>query len=287
MANLKELKTRITSVKSTKQITSAMKMVAASKLRKAQDKIINLRPYAEKMEGVVKNLVGTVDDITEFDLLKPATNNRKLIVLLTSNKGLCGGFNSNVIKHIRKLVENDKSIDLYCVGKKGYDYFSRRDYSILDQNIEVFDSVCFENATKVSNRLIELFVSGKYGKIDIVYNKFKNAGVQILVQEALLPFKTADTVNDDNHKQSNYLYEPSQFEILSELLPKAVRMQFYKAVLDSNASEQGARMTAMHKATENATELIKDLSIVYNKARQAAITNEIIEIVSGANAMKG
>jgi F-type H+-transporting ATPase subunit gamma len=294
MANLKIIRTRIASVKSTKQITSAMKMVAAAKLRKAQDKIVRLRPYANKLHEILVGLSQSlVDSEGENIYGRKSAPDRVLVVVVTSNRGLCGGFNSNVIKETRRVVaekynEQFKAGNLWfiAIGKKGHDYLKRMQLNILEENNKLFNQLTFENASVVATRVMESFTSGKFDRVDIIYNQFKNAAVQNLTNEAFLPVETAPA---DAKKLTvvDYIYEPTKEEIVHDLIPKSLKIQFYKAVLDSFVAEHGARMTAMHMATDNATQLIRELTLQYNKARQAAITNQILEVVSGAEALKG
>jgi len=291
MANLKELRIRINSVKTTKQITSAMKMVAAAKLRKAQQAILQLRPYAEKIHHLLESVVANAYDPIESDFFVERPIKNVLLIAITSNRGLCGAFNSNVEKKIVSMVNEYKkdgisveNLKFIAYGKKGADALNRRGYNLIEKNTEVFDNLTYEYATKISEDIKERYLNKEFDKVEIVYNSFKNAATQEIVKEQFLPL-----VQDDSNFSStgDYLYEPDFEKVLEKLIPEALTMQIYKALLDSSASEQGARMTAMHKATDNATELIHDLNLIYNKARQAAITTEIIEIVSGAEALKG
>jgi F-type H+-transporting ATPase subunit gamma len=294
MANLKIIRTRISSVKSTRQITSAMKMVAAAKLRRAQDKIVSLRPYANKLHeilvGLNQSLVESEDDNVYGRKSEPE---KILIVIITSNRGLCGGFNSNVIKEARRFIGEKYSSQykkgnlwFITIGKKGFDYLRRQKQNILEEDNHLFNSLTFENVSAVAERVMVSFVSGRFDRIELIYNQFKNAAVQNLTNEAFLP---VETVPSDKKTATviDYIYEPTKEEIVKELIPKSLKIQFYKAVLDSFVAEHGARMTAMHKATDNATQLIKELTLQYNKARQASITSQILEVVSGAEALKG
>jgi F-type H+-transporting ATPase subunit gamma len=294
MANLKIIRTRITSVKSTRQITSAMKMVAAAKLRRAQDKIVRLRPYANKLHeilvGLSQSLVDSEDDNVYGRKSNPETI---LIIVVTSNRGLCGGFNSNVLKEVRRVVA-EKYHDQYkkgnlwfiAIGRKGFDYLRRQKQNILEEDNQLFNALTFENVSAVAGKVMESFVSGRFDRVDLIYNQFKNAAVQNLTNEVFLP---VETISSDKKAETviDYIYEPTKEEIVKELIPKSLKIQFYKAVLDSFVAEHGARMTAMHKATDNASQLIKELTLQYNKARQASITNQILEVVSGAEALKG
>jgi len=293
MANLKEVRTRIESVKSTQQITSAMKMVAASKLRKAQNAIIKLRPYASKLHEILQNLSKSIEDSKENAFSEVREADKILLIIIASNRGLCGAFNTNIIKAANNLMATKYSkqfksgkLEIFCIGKKISDYYSKEDYKIAEISNKIFDDLSFENVAPIAENLMKDFSEKKYDRIEIIYNQFKNAAFQRLITEQYLPI-VSDGQSDSQHQEvnANYIFEPSKEEILKELIPKSLKIQLYKAILDSYASEQGARMTAMHQATENAKEILKDLKLSYNKARQAAITNEILEIVSGANAL--
>ena len=284
MANLKEIRNRISSVSSTMQITSAMKMVSAAKLKKAQDAITAMRPYSDKLTQMLVNLSSSVD--FEHVYLSPRKVKNKLIVCVTSNRGLCGAFNSNVIKKCTEIANSsDESVSFLCIGKKGADILSKN-YNVVQTNNEIFDDLTFENISAIAEKLMSMFLNKEFDSVQIVYNKFKNAATQIVIQEQYLPIENNDSENDQK-ESSDYIFEPSQVEIISELIPKSLKTQLYKSIRDSYASEHGARMTAMHKATDNATELRDQLKLTYNKARQAAITNEILEIVGGAEALNG
>lgn len=290
MANLKELRTRISSVKTTMQMTSAMKMVAAAKLRKAQQAVIQIRPYAEKIHSVLSDLVLAKSGYIENSFFENRKEKNVLLIVITSNRGLCGAFNSNVEKKTVQTIEKYKSqgiakenIFIYAFGKRGAESLSRKKLNIYKKDIEVFDNLNFEYATKISEELVDLYNSNKYDKIEIIYNSFKNAATQILLNEQFLPV----ILPEDTKFKGDFIYEPDFNKVLEKLIPQTLTMQIYKALLDSYASENGARMTAMHKATDNATDLIQDLTLVYNKARQASITKEILEIVGGAEAMNG
>ena len=284
MANLKEIRNRISSVSSTMQITSAMKMVSAAKLKKAQDAITAMRPYSDKLTQILVNLSLSVD--FENVYLSPRKVKNKLIVCVTSNRGLCGAFNSNVIKKCTEIANSsDESVSFLCIGKKGADILSKN-YNVIQTNNEIFDDLTFENISAIAEKLMSMFLNKEFDSVQIVYNKFKNAATQIVIQEQYLPIENNDSENDQK-ESSDYIFEPSQVEIISELIPKSLKTQLYKSIRDSYASEHGARMTAMHKATDNATELRDQLKLTYNKARQAAITNEILEIVGGAEALNG
>ena len=295
MANLKEIRVRLSSVKSTRQITSAMKMVAAAKLRKAQDRIVQLRPYAEKLHEILVALNRSLQE-TEMENIYAARKNstgRILLVVVTSNRGLCGGFNSNVIRETKRIMADKYSDqhrhgDLWFmpVGKKGHDVLKKMKCKILEEHNDLYLNLTFDNVSVIADKLINLYVTGQFDRIEIIYNQFKNAAVQRLTDEVFLP--VADIAPGKVKEQpADYIYEPDQVRIVEELIPKSLRIQFYKAVLDSFVAEHGARMTAMHQATDNATELIRDLTLQYNKARQASITNQLLEVVSGAEALKG
>ena len=300
MANLKEIRTRITSVASTRQITSAMKMVAAAKLKKAQDAVSNFRPYALKMQEIMMNVASSVGQDDDNNVYAVNRDHRQvLVVVLTSNRGLCGAFNSNAVKEALSLAEKKYKDDLsqvnvryMAIGKKGYDILRRRMLSLDEPNTEIIDHLTYDNAAEIAQSLMTAFISGRYDCIDIVYNEFINAATQKVVAKQFLPLLHEDQRNNKDKNSNNstsidYLFEPSKEYILRELIPQNLRLTFYEALLDSIASEFGARMTAMHQATDNATSLIQELTLQYNKARQAAITNEIVEIVGGAEALKG
>ena len=288
MANLKEIRNRITSVSSTMQITSAMKMVSAAKLKKAQDAITAMRPYAEKLTELLQNLSATLDGDVGGEFTTQREVKRVLVVAITSNRGLSGAFNANIVKESRRLTEKEyagKQVDFITVGKKGNDAISKAN-TVIANNNGVFDNLTFETVGIIADDLIQLFIDGKYDKIVLVYNQFKNAATQIVQAEQFLPL--APIASDKPAGNTvDYIFEPSKEEIVLTLIPKMLKTQLYKAVRDSFASEHGARMTAMHKATDNATELRNQLKLTYNKARQAAITNELLEIVGGAEALKG
>ncbi|MBU1010398.1 MAG: ATP synthase F1 subunit gamma [Bacteroidetes bacterium] len=294
MPNLKEVRTRIESVNSTKQITSAMKMVAASKLRRAQNAIITMRPYAAKLHDLMKNLSAQAGDGSggQFSVVRQAE--KVLIIPVTSNRGLCGAFNANVTRATVRLINDEYktqlgngTLQLFCIGKKGDEFFRNRKYNMLGSDNHLFDNLTFSNVVVLANRLMEDYTAEKFDRIVFVYNKFKNAGTQELTTEQFLPVDLP--ARDENAVTSDidYIYEPGKEQILNELIPKTLKIQFYKVLLDSFASEHGARMIAMNKATDNASDLIKELKLSYNKARQAAITKEILEIVGGANALNG
>ncbi len=287
MANLKEIRNRITSVSSTMQITSAMKMVSAAKLKKAQDAITAMRPYAEKLTELLQNLSSTLNGEVGGAYTTQREVKKVLVVAITSNRGLCGAFNTNVIKEVKSRVEfySGKQVDVFAIGKKGNDVLSKTSKIYGNQNA-IFDDLTFENVAGIAEKLTELFTTGEYDKIELIYNQFKNAATQIVQTEQFLPLSpiVSDKVTST---AGDYIFEPSKEEIVLELIPKSLKTQLYKGIRDSFASEHGARMTAMHKATDNATELRNQLKLTYNKARQAAITNEILEIVGGVEALKG
>jgi F-type H+-transporting ATPase subunit gamma len=286
MANLKEIRNRITSVSSTMQITSAMKMVSAAKLKKAQDAITAMRPYAEKLTELLQNLSATLEGDAGGEFTTQREVKKVLVVAITSNRGLCGAFNSNVIKEAKNRVSfyAGKQVDIFAIGKKGNDVLTKTSVIIENQS-GVFDNLTFDNVAAIADTLTAKFVSGEYDKIELIYNQFKNAATQIVQTEQFLPL--APIKSDVPVTAGDYIFEPSKEEIVLTLIPKSLKTQLYKGIRDSFASEHGARMTAMHKATDNATELRNQLKLTYNKARQAAITNEILEIVGGAEALKG
>lgn len=287
MANLKEIRNRITSIKSTMQITSAMKMVSAAKLKKAQDAITAMRPYSSKLTELLQNLSATLDSDASGAYSTQREISKVLLVVITSNRGLCGGFNSSITKKVIATIQekySNASVDLFTIGKKGTDVLSKTQTVIATRN-ELFDDLTFDNVAAVAEELMEMYTDGAYDKIEVVYNQFKNAATQIPQVEQFLPIKPIEG-GDVNAVNSDYIFDPSKEEIVLALIPKSLKTQLYKALRDSFASEHGARMTAMHKATDNATDLRDDLLLTYNKARQAAITNEILEIVGGAEALK-
>ena len=282
MANLKEIRNRISSVSSTMQITSAMKMVSAAKLKKAQDAITAMRPYSNKLTEILQSLSSSIDSDNKYAQKRKVK--KVLIVSITSNRGLCGGFNSNIFKKSTELansVYNDTDVSFVAIGKKGND-FLQKSYNVESNQIDIFDNLNMESVSLIAESLMQMFVNEDFDKIDIVYNKFKNAATQVVVNEQFLPISD---VEDDSNNNLDYIFEPSKKEIIEELIPKSLKNQLFKAIRDSWASEHGARMTAMHKATDNATELRDQLKLAYNQARQAAITNEILEIVGVAEAL--
>ena len=285
MANLKEIRNRITSIASTMQITSAMKMVSAAKLKKAQDAITAMRPYSEKLTQLLQNLSATLDSDAGGAYSTQREVNNVLLVVITSNRGLCGGFNSSIVKETLKTIQDkypNKKVDLFTIGKKGNDILSKN-YTVIDNRNHIFDDLTFNNVAKVAEKLMDIYVDGSYDKIEVIYNRFKNAATQIPTVEQFLPIKA---IEGEAATNVDYIFEPSKEEIVLELIPKSLKTQLFKAIRDSFAAEHGARMTAMHKATDNATDLRDELLLTYNKARQAAITNEILEIVGGAEALK-
>jgi F-type H+-transporting ATPase subunit gamma len=294
MANFKAIRIRIASVKSTKQITAAMKMVSAAKLRRAQDKIVRLRPYAYKLHEILVGLSRSLAD-SEIENIygRVSAAEKVLIIVITSNRGLCGAFNSNVIREARRIVSekyleqfNKGNVSFLTIGKKGYDYLRKLNLKMLPERNSIFNNLTFDNASSIAEEVMAAFVNGDYDKVEIVYNQFKNAAVQYLTVEQFLPVETVGAVSGAA-APVDYIYEPTKEEIIKELIPKSLKIQFYKAILDSFVAEHGARMTAMHKATDNATQMIRELALQYNKARQAAITNQILEVVSGAEALNG
>ena len=288
MPNLKEIKSRITSVKSTIQITSAMKMVSAAKLKKAQDAIIQLRPYSNKLTEIMSSVSSTSEDSSQNKYSEVREVSKILLVPITSNRGLCGGFNANIIKktiEIEKELNSKSELTILSIGKKSSEFFKKNKYNVHSTHDDVFQDVNYEDVSKIAELILNDFANEKFDKVILVYNQFKNAATQIVMQEDFLPLNK--TQSENSQEAVDYIYEPGKDEILNELIPKSLKTQLFKAILDSNASEHGARMTAMHKATDNATELKNELTLSYNKARQAAITGEILEIVGGAEALNG
>ncbi|MGY8988700.1 MAG: ATP synthase F1 subunit gamma [Flavobacteriales bacterium] len=286
MANLKEIRSRISSVGSTMQITSAMKMVSAAKLKRAQDAVTQMRPYANKLTELLVNLSSTLDS-SEGVYSKNRELKKVLLITITSNRGLCGGFNANIIKKAKSLIEREyKKIetDVISIGKKSTQHFEKNGYNVISSHDLLYSDLTFENTSEIAQIIMDSFTNNEYDKIVLLYNQFKNAATQIVMNEQFLPIEspeeTEPTVGD-------YIFEPNQKDIVEELIPKSLKTQLFKAVLDSHASEHGARMTAMHKATDNAGDLRKELTLQYNKARQASITGEILEIVGGAEALNG
>ena len=291
MAGLKEIRIRIASVKTTRQVTSAMKMVSAAKLKKAQDAILQIRPYADKLHDILISLSTSLENVDSV-YTQNRTPKKVLILLITSNRGLCGGFNSNISKKTIEHVNSKYSkqlqlgnVDFIGIGKQGRRQLKHRGIKIDGDKDKIFDTLTFENVSEIAQETMNSFADGSYDRIDLVYNQFKNAAMQIQTAEQFLPVEVKENKVDNTNY--DFIYEPSKENIIKELIPRSLKIQFYKALLDSHAAEHGARMTAMHQATDNATELLKDLTLKYNKARQATITNEILEIVSGAEALKG
>jgi len=285
MANLKEIRNRITSVGSTMQITSAMKMVSAAKLKRAQDAITQMRPYANKLTELLVNLSSSLDSAEGGEFSSERVINNVLLVPITSNRGLCGGFNANIIKQTTALIREDfagKNVSILSIGKKSSEYFKNNNYNVVSIHDEIYGDLNYESISNISESIMQDYLDLKYDKVILVYNQFKNAATQNVMREDYLP---VESPNDDNASIGDYIFEPQKKEIIEQLIPKSLKTQLFKAVLDSHASEHGARMTAMHKATDNASELKKDLTLSYNKARQAAITAEILEIVGGAEAL--
>ena len=283
MANLKEIRSRISSVSSTMQITGAMKMVSAAKLKKAQDAIIAMKPYAYKLKQLLEHLISALGSENVYNPRKGAVK-RVLLVAITSNRGLCGAFNANVVKKVIELTQTtykDKEVQYYTIGKKGNDVLKKTD-KVLDNNNHIFDKLTFANAASLAETLMTRYTNGEFDQIVLVYNSFKNAATQILTEETFLPIQPVVT---DKKTTTDYLYEPSKQEIVTQLIPRSLKTQLFKALRDSVAAEHGARMTAMHKATDNAQDLKNELILTYNKARQATITGEIIEIVGGSEAL--
>jgi len=293
MANLKEVRIRISSVQSTQQITKAMKMVSAAKLKRATNAIVQLRPYATKLKDILTNLSASLAG-SASPFIQEREPNKVLIVVVSSNRGLAGAFNMNVIKATNNLIAEKYStqyqngnVKIVAIGKKSQEFYEKRNYSVVGNNNEVYNALTFENVTKITDAIMAGFVKGDYDKVELVYNHFKNAAVQIVTTEQLLPVAKPEIDTTVKVSNTDYILEPSQAEIVDQLIPKSIKIQLYKAVLDSHASEHGARMTSMDKATENAGELLKALKLSYNQARQAAITTELTEIVSGAAALNG
>jgi F-type H+-transporting ATPase subunit gamma len=292
MANLKEVKTRISSVMSTQQITKAMKMVAAAKLRRAQDNIIQMRPYAHKLGEILQNVSAGLETEDNVYSTKRDIEN-VLIISISSDRGLCGPFNSNIFKATTALIDRDYrqqyeagNVTVLPLGKRSRDFFKKRNYNVTNDYYEIFGDLSFENVRKIAEVVMASFIQGKYDRVDIVYNEFKNVATQIICREQYLPIAEAVRADDEvGATENDYIYQPSQEVIVEEMIPKSLKVQLFKALLESNASEHGARMTAMDKATENAGDLLKELRLKYNQTRQAAITKEILEIVGGADAL--
>ncbi|MCK9256174.1 MAG: ATP synthase F1 subunit gamma [Bacteroidales bacterium] len=291
MSGLKDIRNRIASVKSTRQITSAMKMVSAAKLKKAQNMLVQIRPYSDKLKEVLQEVSSGLDKNHNNIFINETESKSVLIVLMASNRGLCGAFNTNICKKAISYVNENYSeqaeqgnVKFYCIGKKAVDYIKKTKFEIYKSEIEIFDNLTYSNTNNISESLMEIFANEEFDRIDLVYNNFQNAAVHKQIVEQYLPM-TIEV--EERLFPSDYIFEPGINDILDEMIPKFLKTQFYKTILDTNAAEHGARMTAMHQATDNATEMIKDLTLMYNKARQASITNEILEITSGAEALKG
>jgi F-type H+-transporting ATPase subunit gamma len=287
MANLKEIRNRITSVGSTMQITSAMKMVSAAKLKRAQDAIIQMRPYANKLTELLVNLSASLDSSEGGGFSSTRDVKSVLLVTITSNRGLCGGFNANIIKSAVSLINDDfkdKNVSLISIGKKSSEFFKKNGYNLINSYDDIFSDLTYDKTSLISESIMSEFLSGSYDKVVLVYNQFKNAATQNVMNENYLP---VEAPSENDVVIGDYIFEPQKRQIVEELIPKSLKTQLFKAILDSYASEHGARMTSMHKATDNASELKKDLTLSYNKARQAAITAEILEIVGGAEALNG
>ncbi|MEJ5994740.1 ATP synthase F1 subunit gamma [Pedobacter sp. Du54] len=293
MANLKEVRIRIASVQSTQQITKAMKMVSAAKLKRATNAIVQLRPYATKLKEILGNLSASLEGGSS-PFIEDREPNKVLIVVVSSNRGLAGAFNMNVIKTANNLIAQKYSeqlkkgnVSVIAIGKKSQDFYEKRNYKVIGNNNDVYSALTFENVTKITEAIMTGFENGDFDRVEVVYNQFKNAAVQILTSEQLLPLPRTETSAQAKSSNVEYILEPNQEDIVKQLIPKSIKIQLYKAVLDSHASEHGARMTSMDKATENAGDLLKALKLAYNQARQAAITTELTEIVSGAAALNG
>jgi F-type H+-transporting ATPase subunit gamma len=287
MANLKEIRIRISSVESTIQITSAMKMVSTAKLKRAQDAIIQLRPYANKLTEMLVNLSASLDSRDGNTFSKEREEKNILFVTITSNRGLCGGFNSNIIKRTSALIKQEFekcNSSIISIGKKSSEYFPKNGFNVISTHDDLCNEITFDAVSEIAESIMNDFANAKYDKVFLVYNQFKNAATQIIMNENYLPVEMPE---DESATIGDYIFEPSKEEIVDVLIPKSLKTQLFKAILDSHAAEHGARMTAMHKATDNANDLKDDLTLFYNKARQAAITGEILEIVGGAEALNG
>lgn len=292
MASLKEIRTRISSVTTTRQVTSAMKMVSAAKLKKAQDAILQIRPYADKLHQILSSLSSSLEDNQDSVYTQQRSPEKVLLVLISSNRGLCGAFNSNIAKTAYELALSKYNkqlklgkLEFLVIGKQGEKFLKSREMPVSSEANDIFDALTFKNIADLASKLMHDFKTKKYDRIDIVYNQFKNAAVQICSTEQFLPVE----IEHEEDKNTNYdfIYEPSKEQIVEELIPRSLKIQLFKALLDSNAAEHGARMTAMHKATDNASDLIHELTLTFNKARQAAITNAILEVTNGAEALNG
>lgn len=288
MANLKEIRGRITSIGSTMQITNAMKMVSAAKLKKAQDAITQMRPYAEKLQELIQNISATLEGEVGGVYTQINESNKVLLIVMNTNRGLCGAFNSNIIKKVKALHGEkyaNKEVEIIALGKKGNEAFQREKLIVIENNEEIIGKPVFADLAEITDKVMNAYVNGSYSEVHLIYNQFKNAVTQVVQHEQLLPVKMPEKV--ESEVSIEYLFEPSKIEIVEALIPKMIKIQVFKALLDSHASEHGARMTSMHNATDNAGTLRDDLRLTYNKARQASITNEILEIVSGAEALAG
>ena len=293
MGSLKEIKTRISSVKTTRQVTSAMKMVSAAKLKKAQDAILQIRPYADKLHEILSSLGASLENPEDSPYTQQRQPEKVLLILISSNRGLCGAFNSSIAKTAYELAITKYErqlklgkLEFLVIGKQGEKYLKSRKMEIAGQANEIFDSLSFENSSPLAENVMNDFVNGTYDRIELVYNQFKNAAMQICSAEQFLPVEIS-TEGNEQTSGNNFIYEPSKEKIVEELIPRSLKIQFFKALLDSNAAEHGARMTAMHKATDNASDLITELTLTFNKARQASITNQILEVTNGAEALNG
>jgi len=289
MATLREIRRRISGVKNTQKITKAMKMVAAAKLRRAQDSVIAARPYARKMKELLQHLASVVD-VTAHPLFARRATGTTALIVVTSDRGLCGAFNSNIVKSATAYVIDHRrdltDVKIIAIGKKGHDYFLKNNFTVVNRYIGVFANLNFPFAQTVIAEVVRGFQNGEYDRVDVVYNEFKSIIQQRVITEQLLPIPPIDSSAAAAGSQTDYIYEPSSAEIITSLVPKHLNFQMWRILLESNASEQGARMTAMDNATTNANDLIRDLQLSYNKARQASITKELLEIVSGAEALK-
>ena len=292
MPSLKEVRNRITSIQSTQQVTKAMKMVSAAKLRRATERITQLRPFENRLSAIISNLSAGLGPDVDLALARPNGSKDVLIVAVTSDRGLCGAFNTNITRQVLQLVQTRYAeayragdVHLMGIGKKGCEFFARRSYNVIERYQDLFQHLTFESVAEAANHAIESYLAGEYGEVVLVYNEFKNVATQIVVTEQLLPIQPTEAPAGSTVSATDYMLEPDGPTIVAELIPRMLRTKFYKAVLESNASEHGARMTAMDKATENAGEILKDLKIAYNRSRQAAITKEILEIVGGAEAL--
>lgn len=293
MANLKEIRNRIASVTSTRKITAAMKMVSASKLRRAQQAILQMRPYAERLHNILTNLSDAIKGEEDNPYVTERELEKVLIVVMASNRGLCGAFNSLVVRQAVQVAHEDYAnlmrqggVNFYAIGKKASDFLKKKKYTLAGLRNDLFDQLTFDNVVPLAEEIMDQYVTGEYDRVVLVYNQFKNAAVQVLTTEQFLPVLIPEKLEKESIF-TDYIYEPSKEYIVRVLIPRSLKIQFYKALLDSHAAEHGARMTAMHIATDNATELIRELNLTYNKARQAAITSQLLEIVSGAEALKG